>query len=469
MATAASPGYNKGTYTFEQQAFCLSWSTVLSFNITGEAPEIAAQVKAQVEKLLGDEEIRKLLGTWDLVWGPAVYADSFTGKKQSLNTMYILAPAEDPEQAVVAIAGTNGTSLMDWVVEDFNVSETLPWPYNNSPKAGRISKGTAFGLDKLVAMTAPDGTGEPPISAREFLGSGRFNKVLVTGHSLGGALSPCFSLYLEETRPAWDTLAAVAINCFPTAGATPGDAAFSEYYGGKLGSATKRVWNSMDPVPRAFNTDTLAPIPTMYEPDLSSELITKLVGWVQRSTAKHDYVNILPETPGFPSHFYSIDEIAGNHKPIIDEIRKVAKMMQKVMLPFEWDAGTAIAFLVQALIQHTIGYLAYFDVGAFAQRMSIVTKQTTPVVSEDDGVALRLHRLLTALGNEPILLDLGKRRHTELGQLKRGEGPLLESILDKVETLNQGKPRAGAQTVIFLVEEEPELFQGWSGWDRDSQ
>ncbi|MBL8214811.1 MAG: hypothetical protein JNK87_29095 [Bryobacterales bacterium] len=469
MATAALPGYNKGTYTFEQQAFSLSWSTVLSFNIAGEAEEIAVQVKTQVEKLLGDPEIRQLLGTWTLAWGPAVFADSFTGKKEALNTMYILVPAEDPEQALVAIAGTNGTSLMDWIVEDFNVSETVHWPYNSSPEAGRISKGTAFGLDKLVNMTAASSQGTAAISAREFLGKGGFKKVLVTGHSLGGALSPCYSLYLDETRVAWDTTGTIAISVFPTAGATPGDADFSRYYGDRLGSATKRVWNSLDPVPRAFNVETLAPIPTMYEPELSSDLIRKLVGWVQRSTEKHHYTNILPETEGFPSHFYSIDEIAGKNKPIVDEIRKVAKMLQKVLLPYEWDAGTAIAFIVQALIQHTIGYLAYFDVGAFAQRMSVVTSQATPVVSEDDSVALRLHKLLTALGNEPILLDLGHRRPSMVSELKRGEGPLLESILEKVETLNEGKPHAGAQTVIFLVEEEQELFHGWFGWDRNGK
>lgn len=454
MANAEVSGYNGGKYSFEQQVFCLSWSTTLSFNITGPAPEIARQTKALLLKVLQDKDIRDLIGTWDLVWGPAVFADSFTGKKEALNTMFIVAPKSDPEQAVIAIAGTNGTSLMDWVVEDFNVKEKVPWPFSDSPKRGAISKGTSFGMDKLVKLESLDAKGKSTITAKQFLAGASYKNVMVTGHSLGGALSPCYSLYLDETRKQWDPSRSVTISCFPTAGATPGDSTFSKYYDDRLLSTTTRAWNTLDIVPRAFNKETLEPIPDLYQPHISSAVITRLVNWVIRSTEQNDYLNVSPQTEGFPSQYFSIDSFVGNHKALLDHLEQVAGTLQEFLLPFEKDAEEAIAFIVQALIQHTIGYIVHYDIGAFSERMSAVAKQEAAVVSEPAGVASRLKEAFTALGNSPILLDLGERPTAKIDELKRGEGPLLAAILDKVQSLNAGKPNAGAQTVIFLVEEE---------------
>jgi hypothetical protein len=470
MATKSTPGYNKGKYTFEQQVVSLSWSTVLTFNLTGTAEEIASQAKEMLLEVLGEPAVQKLIGVWNLVWGPGVYAGSFVGSTKSLNAMFIAVPEEDPQQAVVAIAGTNGTSLMDWIVEDFNVGHKVPWPFGFSPLNPEISAGTFYGLDKLVSMKAKDSIGNPPATARQFLATQSFTKVMVTGHSLGGALSPCYTLYLDETRPAWNASGSAALSCLPTAGPTPGDVGFSKYYDARLLPSTSRVWNSMDVVPHAFNARRLGEVATLYEPNLYSSTIAKLIASLQRWTMLLNYVNISPETQGFPSKFYSIDDFKPQHKALTDEIERLSGKYEAVLETYEeeepdsktgfcpWGSRTgnlvdAVAFIVQALIQHTIGYLVYFGIEEFSTLMTEASKQSVKLLSDPDESANRIKSLLTEL-KAPILLDLGEKSSGEIKDLLSGQGPLLSAIFDKIAETSKGKVAEGAQSVVFLVEED---------------
>ncbi|MCG8366413.1 MAG: lipase family protein [Pseudanabaenales cyanobacterium] len=460
MTTADTSGYNKGKYGFEQQTFCMSWATTLSFNFTGEASEIANQTKAMLVRVLQDEEIRKLIGIWDVVWGPGVYADSIVGPERSVNSLFIVVPQEDPKQAVVAIAGTNGSSLIDWILQDLNVKETVPWPYGDPQTKAQISKGIYFGLDNLVTIESIDPMSNRSITAQQFLASGSFTKVMVTGHSLGGALSPCYSLYLDETRSEWDASESATIRCLPTAGPTSGDINFSEYYDSKLLATTSRKWNLMDIVPHAFNTEMLGKIPDLYEPDLSSNLVIKLlVALIQQVTESLNYLNVSPQAAGFPSKYYTITDFAGQYKSIVEEIEKLAAILERDLTPFNIDALDTngldtVTFLIQALIQHTIGYIVYFDIGDFVQRMTAISKQSMTLVSKPTDAGARLKKALASLTQKPIFLDLGQRSKRKIDELKAGEGPLLAAILEKVGEINKGKPNEGAQTLIFLVEED---------------
>jgi hypothetical protein len=473
-AKKTSTGYNKGKYTFIQQTFSLSWSTILSFNFSGTAEEIARKTKVQLLEVLEDAEVRKLIGIWDLVWGPGVYADSFSGETKSLNAMFIAVPRQDPSQAVIAIAGTNGGSLMDWVVEDFNVFQKVPWPYGVSSTNPQISLGTAYGLDKLVTMESAHPHSGQSVTARAFLATQAFTKIMVTGHSLGGALSPCYSLYLEETRARWDPERKVTISVLPTAGPTPGDVSFSNYYDERLLSTTDRQWNSMDVVPHAFNAVRLSQVPTLYEPELSSPLITKIVAWLRRGTEMQLYLNVSPETPGFPSRFFHLSELGVGQSALTREIDRVRNAFEDELEILEkdeedapdcvcnwWDRrtesdldslGDAVLFIVQALIQHTIGYLVYFEISRFSQLLTEVTKSSTKLLSKPSTAARQMkttgHKTKT-----PLLLDVREAGTPLVSRLKAGEGPLLSAILDKTEQASEGTISEGAQQVIFLVEE----------------
>lgn len=83
----------------------------------------------------------------------------------------------------------------------------------------------------------------------------------VTGHSLGGALSPVLALYLSENLSG-----KVQISVFPLAGPSPGNTEFAAYYGSVLGGATERLWNPFDAVPLAWNHESMGKLEDLYEP-----------------------------------------------------------------------------------------------------------------------------------------------------------------------------------------------------------
>ncbi len=347
----------------------MSMLTCLSFNLTGSSAEaITKKFRAAVENAMDNS--KELIGTWKLVWGPVVYADAFVGAKASVNSMFIAAPEKHPDQVVIAIAGTNGNSLVGWMLEDFNVKEKVPWPYGHSTLKPHISKGVAYGLGKLQGLVErKNGTA---MTARDYLAANpSITRVMVTGHSLGGALSAAYSLYLENTRSEWDGSGSAAISCLATAGQTPGDEDFSKYYGETLGGTTRRVWNSIDIVPHVYQKDMLLQIPAIYEPHIPAQKpIEKLILSLRRETENNNYLNILPEAEGFPSTFLRLEDIAGaNYKTFIDFIDSIVKMVKRANLFGSNDIVGSIEFLVDGLLQHIFPYFGHFKVDEFIKIM----------------------------------------------------------------------------------------------------
>jgi hypothetical protein len=371
--SGSTTGYNGGQYSFEQQTFCLSMLTCLSFNITGgSADAITAKFRTLVENVLNNPQAQALIGKWSLVWGPVIYADAFIGAKASVNSMFVAAPANHPEQVVVAIAGTNGISLFGWMVEDFNVRDTVAWPYGDTSLRPHLSKGVAYGLEKLQVLAESTGRRGESITVRDYLASTPgISDVMITGHSLGGALSGPYTLFLDDTRAEWDPTNRISLRVLDTAGQTPGDADFSRYFGERLGTRSCRVWNEMDVVPHAFQTETLARIPTMYVPNIpSSKRVEKLIANLQRETAANHYLNVLPDSPGFPSRFLTLQDIAGEkYKTFVDFIDSVVKLIKRTN-PFHTDdVMCTINFAVHALIQHIFPYFYHFGIDEFIHIM----------------------------------------------------------------------------------------------------
>jgi hypothetical protein len=102
--------------------------------------------------------------------------------------------------------------------------------------------------------------------------------LIFTGHSLGGALSPTLALALKEQGLNLKDWKAVYV--YPTAGPTAGNATFATYFSqtfpqSATGSQPWQVWNadlanSLDIVPRAWNAQTLATIPNLYAPKVTT-------------------------------------------------------------------------------------------------------------------------------------------------------------------------------------------------------
>jgi Lipase (class 3) len=377
-----SKKYNNGSYDFQQQTFCLSMLTCLSFNLTGRSADaICKKFKTAVENVLSNDAAKELIGTWKLVWGPVVYADAFIGAQASVNSMFIAAPAEHPEQVVIAIAGTNGNSLVGWMIEDFNVEDTIPWPYGKTSLKPHISKGVAYGLGKLQHLAEKNTNTNTEVTAEDYLAAHpSITQIMVTGHSLGGALAPLYSLYLEDTKPDWNPSGLAAISCLATAGQTSGNVDFSKYYGERLASSTCRVWNSMDIVPHAFQKNTLAEIPTLYEPQIpSQQRIEKLIARIQQKTEANHYLNIMPEVEGFSSSYMTLEDLAGDkYKNFVDLINSVVNFVSWINLFKTKSAIGYIEFIVHALIQHIFPYFNYFKINEFIAVMNFPTSKTSP-------------------------------------------------------------------------------------------
>lgn len=208
-------------------------------------------------------------GTWELVWGPAVY--------QSLGSQMVdqaIAVCYNAQQNiyVVPIAATSPYSPFMIYLEDLAASpgsEYIPsnkppaqspyyflQPYPQNPNypttagsAGFVTYGNHVALTALLGLTDP--TTEATIeSYLQSLTPGwnsqnppsNGSTLVFCGHSLGGGLAPLLAYYLYPngtTNSGWSN-----VYTFPTAGPTVADAVFANAY-----NAAYPVMSASAPVP----------------------------------------------------------------------------------------------------------------------------------------------------------------------------------------------------------------------------
>ena len=210
------------------------------------------------------------LSNWKRVWGPAVsvnqsdiLAVSDLGKLDipyvSSSSMTVFQDTTNKNNYVIAIQATNQYSNRDWIAYDANVKNTQPWSsvVHKDTGYGVISMGTYNGLNALLALQSNNQNIVQFVSG--LLSSGNKN-IIVTGHSLGGALSPALALMINDSLDTGKNAATNNIFCLSTAGATPGDTAFASHYNNTMMANTMRVWNFYDVVPRAWGASTLNPV-----------------------------------------------------------------------------------------------------------------------------------------------------------------------------------------------------------------
>ena len=216
------------------------------------------------------------LSNWKRVWGPAIIVDSmcelcneyqgelskrYNGRARvPVSSMTIFK--DNNNNYVVGIEATNPSSITDWVDLDLKVFSTVP--FDNDKSHGSLSQGTSIGLNTYLLHLTDMHTNQ---TAMQFLDTvSNMASLTITGHSLGGALSPVFALYLKNNLKKNNS----NIYCLATAGASPGDMDFIKYYDQQLGNNSVRLWNSLDVVPHAWEPDTMGRIDSIYQPKSGS-------------------------------------------------------------------------------------------------------------------------------------------------------------------------------------------------------
>jgi len=321
-------------------------------NISSRHPGIS-------DKDLGElitESLTGPLADWDICWGPHV-TQAPNGK--AINTMYA-AKEKGQESYVIGIAGTNASSLFDWLWEDAFVGTQVPWIYAAQASA-KIALGTASGLVILQTMTPDTGAAASGTTLAAFLQSLTDKRISVTiaGHSLGGALAPTLALWLRDTQGfpgLWDPAENATVTTMPFAGPTAGDARFAAHSDEMLPHAKQlpsdtpasyRYANSLDIAPYVWNEGSLDALRTLYQPDIpENTIIDNLVKLAMDAASDGDYTQLTPPDPPW----------AGT----IDQSR-----IKPPQPPLEEIDGF-LNYLRQAVYQHTQAYDEYFGLDAAA-------------------------------------------------------------------------------------------------------
>ncbi|CCO34387.1 hypothetical protein RSOLAG1IB_06029 [Rhizoctonia solani AG-1 IB] len=291
-----------------QQLFALSWAS----NLVRECEGSALELQEKLAGLLNGDYLNKNVGPgWSIVWGPAVWRNESDPSKPGVpdNVWFVakhdsLATDEDtPTPAyVVCIAGTAGgldnygasvedkkvdqvVDLNSWIPNGFTGGAIpAPTPASSPIFTGStpyVAYGTSIGTH-IIASTPPatqnDHTATTPCLS-EFLKSLSLEanaRLIFTGHSLGGALSPTLALTLDRANLLGNF---TKVLVYPTAGPTPGDANFVSEFSQRfpatpIGEKPYMTWNrnivnSLDIVPHAWCTLLksqlkLFDLPTLY-------------------------------------------------------------------------------------------------------------------------------------------------------------------------------------------------------------
>lgn len=205
--------------------------------------------------------------TWKVVWGPVTY--TVPGARYQENLMFVAQDQRHPDRFAIAIRGTNSIADIDWLMEDFDILDTMNWPPGAptpKPKDAKISESTSIGLNLLLLMKDKLASGTQT-TLLEFLKSQAANPIhlCVTGHSLGGCLAGTMALYLKEHRSSWDTSGRSDVSCITFAAPTAGNKAFATHsdaqFNGKsgwpnwdqsLGTSCDTVRCDLDVAPKAW-------------------------------------------------------------------------------------------------------------------------------------------------------------------------------------------------------------------------
>ena len=387
MAQTTQPG----SYSIEQQIHSLSELSSPAFGVTSynTIAELQAYVATVITVALGDSTIQGLIGNdWQVVWGPVVWSHNPAAVPAIADNTMVLFYSPSQNQFVVAIAGTNIDSIYGWFTEDFQVHTTVTWQsvvgtgvtIPSSYANAAIAQGTFDGLSALLGMLETNGN-TMLVALQNVLTSTTLKvpagaNVAVAGHSLGGALSPVLALYMQNLQ-SWNAGGKVTtIGAWPTAGPTPGESNFASYYAyvvgqtptsGQAGLTYTSKYNSLDVVPHAWQSSSIAQIPFIYEPNISQPSSSSPPETITGSLAVGAALNALNSKNflGIPTNTYtqvqpwtSLPGTFGTttDTAVTSKLKYIALVLPSALGPYAPYFTNFVRFVAQLAFQHTTAY-----------------------------------------------------------------------------------------------------------------
>lgn len=303
------------TYSQRQIMLCLAYLAYTD-EFLPNSEGLDAQIKIDLTAGLSSQsQLLPVAGNWNIVWGPVTY--TVPGAIGQDNMMYVaqLGGGGSPAQYAVAVRGTAGKVLLDWLMEDFDILQMVPW---SGASNANISESTSIGLTALLAMQDPNAGTLVDFLSKVMSASGAPQAgVCVTGHSLGATLASTLALYLRDCQQLWDPNGLATVTTINFAGPTAGDAGFAAWFDSQFAytesalpywvsppfsdastlSYADCVRSSLDIAPRVWNATSLQTIPKIYEGHLLDDIYppigtTEILGLVVKGTQANAYTQI---------------------------------------------------------------------------------------------------------------------------------------------------------------------------------
>lgn len=392
--------YVAGSYSATQQVYALNQIINAAFGVTefNTVDDLQQFVSTVITNTLNDAGAQNYMGNdWQMPWGPFVFSSNPGLNSVVADNTMALFYSPNQKMYVLAIAGTNIDSAYGWLQEDFNTTTTVLWSDVmgngfNIPSAyanAAISTGSDLGLKALLQMDN-NGFISALTSSLNSLTAGSKVSLYVSGHSLGGALSPVMALYLHDLQQLsnnWNANGCVTnIYAMPTAGPTPGEANFAAYYSNLCAQkpasgaaiAYTSVYNTLDIVPHSWEQDELAAIPTIYDGNITQPVLANPRQTIVGSLATGAFlkgcnttrvINLVIKKITVPANTYTQvsaapavrTAVTGNFNTTIDsEITSKTSGLSYILPSGLGDYGTYfvnfVRFLAQAGYQHTVAY-----------------------------------------------------------------------------------------------------------------